>query len=149
MNHVLPVILFELTMSDLYRILELRVVALNPSPSPPSRSEGDRIEGFLREIVSRMTRPEPKNRLSIDDVLSSIHQVTTLPYIQPFIIAGSAGSQRSPTHLEHNRRHNVVYQITDCIPTLNYNSKSTLEFHTVTVQSPLTGLRFSQSESPS
>ena len=57
-----------------YNVPDLNIITLPASPNFESCEE--EIESFLRQLVSQMTRPEPKNRLSAEDVLTSLGQVT-------------------------------------------------------------------------
>ena len=55
-----------------YKVPNLNIVAIQSSTNFKNCEE---IENFLRQLVSRMTRPEPKNRLSAEEVLTSLKQV--------------------------------------------------------------------------
>ena len=56
-----------------YMVSELNIVTLQSLPN--FKSCENEIENFLRQLLSQMTRPEPKNRLSAEEVLTSLKQV--------------------------------------------------------------------------
>ena len=56
-----------------YKIPNLNIVAIQSSTNFKNCEE--EIENFLRQLVLQMTRPEPKNRLSAEEVLTSLRQV--------------------------------------------------------------------------